>query len=192
MKSTSSLAMHRRDETRTDAGTLGYPYLKTSNVAAKRTVEFVPSRQLTSGSTQKAIQAIRLVTRVFRRRLECVVTQRSGSVAVTCPEAAEADIMQVCAIAEQRLARLQQELPTAKMVEEILAITPVERRRWSKDGRLPNAGQALFSQGRKQVGLFLYPPNAILQLAAHPDQIADWRRRDSGTPTFHRQSPSPH
>ena len=118
----------------------------------------------------------------FKQGLKCLVTQRGSSVSIVCPDATEADILQVCVAAEQKLARLQQEPLTAKMVEEILAISSVERRRWSKDGRLPNAGHALFGQGKKQVGLFVYPPDAIRQLAARPDQIADWRRRDGGTP----------
>jgi hypothetical protein len=113
--------------------------------------------------------------------------RRPASVATTFLEATEADILRACAIAEQKFARLQQEPLTAKMVEEILAISGAERRRWSKDGRLPNAGHALFSQGKKQVGVFLYPPDAIRQLAALPNQIAGWRARDQETPAFHSE-----
>ncbi|WP_036051299.1 hypothetical protein [Bradyrhizobium sp. Tv2a-2] len=118
------------------------------------------------------------------------MVQRQVRVAITCPDATEEDILRVCAIAEQRLMRLQQEPLTAKMVEEILGITGAERRRWSKDGRLPNAGHALFSQGRKQVGIFLYPPDAIRQLAKRLDTIADWRLRDKD-PAFNRETPPP-
>ena len=78
------------------------------------------------------------------------------------------------------------------MVDEILAITAAERRRRTKDGRLRTSGHALFGQGKKQVGLFVYAPDTIRQLAVCPDQIADWRRRDTGTPAFHRQSPPSH
>jgi len=56
--------------------------------------------------------------------------------------------------------RRQQPL-TAKMVEEIPSIKAAERRRWTKDRRLPNAGHAFFSHGKKQVGLFVYPPEVI-------------------------------
>jgi hypothetical protein len=147
---------------------------------------------LTSGSSQKALQAIRLVKSVFRQQFKCIVMQRSASVSITCPEATEADILRISAVTEQKLTRLQQEPLAAKMVEEILAITSAERRRWSKDGRLPNAGHALFSQGKKQVSLFVYPPDTIRELADRPEQIADWRRHDSGTPAFHRQSPPAH
>jgi hypothetical protein len=165
-------------------------HLDTSNVAAARTVELAPSPHLTSGSGQRTLQAIRLVKSIFRQQFKCIVMQRSASVAITCPEATEADILGVCAIAEQRLTRLQQEPLTAKMVEEILAITSAERRRWSKDGRLRTAGQALFSQGNKQVSLFVYAPDAIRELAAQPQQLAEWRRRDREMAAipFHRES----
>jgi hypothetical protein len=167
-----------RDETCVMQGDPHTLSLDTSNIATARTVEFFPSTQLTSGSSQRAHQAIRLIKVLFRRELKCIVTQQSAGIAITCPDATDDDIQRVCTIAEHRLSRLKQEPLTAKMVEEILAITGAERRRWSKDGRLPNAGHALFSQGRKQVGLFLYPPDAIRQLANRPDQIADWRSRD--------------
>ena len=71
------------------------------------------------------------------------------------------------------------------MVEELLGITAAERRRWSKDGRMPVSGRAFFSQGQKQVGLFVYSPEAIRDLAARSDVIAGWRRQDAVTPAFH-------
>jgi hypothetical protein len=162
-------------------------YLDTSNVAVARTVEFAPSTHLTSGSSQKAHQAIRLVKSVFRQNLNCTVMQRSASVVIMCHDVAEADVLRVCAIAEQKLERLQREPLTAKMVEEILAISSAERRRWSKDGRLRTAGNALFSQGTKQVSVFVYASETIRELVARPDEIADWRRRDGGIPAFHRE-----
>jgi hypothetical protein len=170
----------------------GLVHLDVSEVAITRTVAFIPSTTLTSGSTQKALQAIRLVKSVFRQENRCIVTQRATGVSISCPEATEAKMLQTCAIAEQRLARLQQEPLTARMVEEILSITATELRRWSKDGRLPTAGRAFFGNGRKQVGLFMYAPDTIRALAGRPEQIADWRRRDQGTPAFHRQSTIPY
>jgi hypothetical protein len=168
--------MHKRFE---------YHYLDISNVASTRAVEFVPSRKLTCGSTQKALQAIRLVKSVFRKDRNRVVTHGPDRVVIVCPSASEAEILGLCTIAEQRLARLREELLTAKMVEEILSITSAERRHWSKDGRIPTAGSAFFSRGKKQVGLFLYSPDVIDGLVARPDQIADWRRNDSGGSEFH-------
>ncbi|HUN94985.1 MAG TPA: hypothetical protein VMU69_01945, partial [Bradyrhizobium sp.] len=70
----------------------------------------------------------------------------------------------MCDLVERRLEQLRQQPLTAKIVEEILSITAVERRRWTKDRRLPNAGHTFFSQGKKQVGLFVYPPEVIRDL----------------------------
>lgn len=166
----------------------GYQHLDTSNVAAARTVQFLPSKELTSGSRQKADQAIRLVRANFRQRFNCVVKPGSSGVSIECPEAAETDILELCDVVEQKLGRLRREPLTAKMVQEILSISSAELRRWSKDGRMPTAGRAFFGQGQKQVSLFLYSPDVIRGYAARPERIADWRRRDREIPAFHSQS----
>jgi hypothetical protein len=45
-----------------------YQFLDTSRIASARTVEFVPSTNLTAGSSQKAFQAIRLGSRSSSER----------------------------------------------------------------------------------------------------------------------------
>ncbi|WP_145666599.1 hypothetical protein [Bradyrhizobium stylosanthis] len=152
-------------------------YLDTSDAAACR-VGFVPSTHLTAGSTNKAHQAIRLVKSTFRGEFKCLVTQVEAGIIIECPEATECAILNLCIVVEQRLERLKQEPLAAKMVEEILAVSSAELRRWSKDGRIPTSGRAYFSQGRKQVGLFLYSPEVIRGLSSRPDQIAQWRNQD--------------
>lgn len=171
-----------------------YRYLDTSGVAAERTVVFAPSMSLTSGSTRKAAQAIRLVKSIFRQRLGCIVKPHPCGIVIECPEAAEADILQLCGLVEQKLKSLQQQPLTAKMVEEILSITSAERRRWSKDSRLPNAGQAFFSQGKKRIGLFVYSPHVIRELVDRLERIAEWRRADdmSAAASFHKESSMAH
>lgn len=163
------------------ATTAAYQYLDTSNVAATRSVAFLPTERLTAGSSQRTAQAIRLVKSVFRQKLKCVVRLGPSGTAIECLGATEAGILQVCDLVERRLEQLRQQPLTAKMVEEILSITAAERRRWTKDRRLPNAGHALFSQGKKQVGLFLYPPEVIRGLATHPELISTWRQADEGS-----------
>jgi hypothetical protein len=93
-------------------------------------------------------------------------------------------------VAEQRLGLLQKQPLTAKMVEEILSITAAERRRWSKDGRIPHSGRASFGQGKQKVSLFAYSSEVISKLAARPQQIAEWRRcdRETAAVPFHRES----
>jgi hypothetical protein len=162
------------------ATTAAYQYLDRSAVAASRTVAFLPSHLLTAGSSRKAAQSIRLVKSLFRQKLKCVVRPGSSGIAVEFPDVSEAEILQLCDVVEQRLEQLRQQPLTARMVEEILSITAAERRRWTKDRRLPNAGHAFFSQGKKQVGLFVYPPELIRDIAAHPELISTWRQADEG------------
>ncbi|WBU32425.1 hypothetical protein OOZ54_12005 [Rhodopseudomonas palustris] len=68
-----------------------------------------------------------------------------------------------------------------KELDEILTITPHERRRWTKDGRLPTSGHTSFRNGKKSVFLVLYPPTPIRALADRPEQIEAWRRTDAIT-----------
>ena len=170
--------------------TPGFPYLDTSRVASERVVGFVPGVELTCGSSQRALQAIRLVKTIFRQGVDCIVTLSEGGISIACPVANVAEILQLCSVAARRLARLQQEPLTAKMVEKMLSITSAERRRWSKDGRLSTAGRAFFSNGKNQITLFMYPPDTIRRLLDQPNQIAEWRQRDrnpripQGTPNF--------
>ncbi|WP_407175725.1 hypothetical protein [Bradyrhizobium sp. STM 3562] len=163
-------------------------YLDLSKLAMSRTVEFIPSVHLTSGSAKKAVQAIQLVRSAFRQRLKCIVIPAPSGITIQCPEASVPAILNASAAVEEKLDRLQREHLTANMVQEILSITAAELRRWSKDGRIPTSGRAFFSQGRKQVGLFLYSSEPICALAARPGQIAGWRRSDNERKVLHKQS----
>ncbi|OAF19650.1 hypothetical protein [Bradyrhizobium neotropicale] len=154
--------------------TITSQHLDLSCVVTTRAVRFSPAKNLTCGSRQRAGIAIRLVKSTFRQKLKCVVSEVPCGISIIFPEAAE--VTDVCAIAEQRLQRLQQEPLTTKMVEEILSVTPAELRCWTKQGRIPPVGRAFFSQGRKQVGVFVYAPEVICQLANQSDQISEWRR----------------
>jgi hypothetical protein len=155
-------------------------YLSTANLTTSRTIEFFPSDLLTSGITDRAIEAIRIVRSAFRRNLECTVTNYELGIVIECPDATMTAILEVCDHIEERLRKLQRQPLTAKMVTEVLSITSAELRRWSKDGRIPVAGRAFFGQGQKQIGLFLYAPEVIRDLVARPQQIAEWRRSGGG------------
>lgn len=171
-------------------GMPGSRYLDLSKLPTSRTVEFIPSVHLTSGSAKKAVQAIQLVRSAFRQRLKCIVIPTQSGITIQCPEASVPAILNASAAVEEKLNRLQREHLT-RMVQEILSITAAELRRWSKDGRIPTSGRAFFSQGRKQVGLFLYSSESICALAARPEQIAGWRRSGNERKLLHKQSSLP-
>jgi hypothetical protein len=64
------------------------------------------------------------------------------------------------------------------MVEEALGITSVERKRWTKDGRLTKSGTDSFRKGRVIFQIYLHPPKEIALLMANPSIIAGWRQAD--------------
>ena len=136
------------------ATTAAYQYLDTSNVAATRTVAFLPTERLTAGSSQRTAQAIRLVKSVFRQKLKCAVRLGPSGTAIECLGATEAGILQVCDLVERRLEQLRQQPLTAKMVEEILSITAAERRRWTKDRRLRMLAMPYSARERNRSGCF--------------------------------------
>jgi hypothetical protein len=64
------------------------------------------------------------------------------------------------------------------VVEEILGITASERRRWTKDGRLPQSGMDSFGCGRQSIHFPLRPATKIAELARRPATIEAWRHED--------------
>jgi hypothetical protein len=78
---------------------------------------------------------------------------------------------------------------TPRMVQETLGIGSVERRRWTKDGRLPKSGMVSFRRGQQSFYLYLHSPDKIARLAANPAIIPQWRDEDaarSPAPVFGR------
>jgi hypothetical protein len=65
-----------------------------------------------------------------------------------------------------------------KVVEEALGISSCERRRWTKDSRLPKSGTGHFKKGKTVFQFYLHSPKEIAQLAATPEIIAEWRAAD--------------
>lgn len=80
---------------------------------------------------------------------------------------------------DQMLEAFQNERLEPKAVEEILGITAQERRRWSKDGRLPKSGTGQFKKGQHVFQYFLHPADGIAKIARDPQIIARWRVLDS-------------
>jgi hypothetical protein len=66
-------------------------------------------------------------------------------------------------------------------VEAILRIAPRERRKWTKNGRLPRSGSVSFTRGNKKIYLPVYRADKIALLAADPSAIDAWRQADRGS-----------
>lgn len=157
-------------------------FLDRSRLSNDRIIKFQPSIFLTSGSTRRAAQAIRLVKRSFCERFDCAVETKSEAIYICCPGTNENDLRQLCDELDQKLNRLQEEPLTGKMVDEILSISAMERRRWTKDGRLASAGHTLFGNGGKRVQLFAYAPATIMELARASHHVDAWRGADRERP----------
>lgn len=151
-------------------------YLDLKREGEGLTLRFVPGTDLTVGSHRRVNQSLRLV-KTELRRFANQVKKRGGCIKAHFPNA---DLETVSALASRidaKLDRLRNEKITIKMVEEILRLTPLERQRWTKDGRLPAAGNAFIERGQK-IRLWTYSPDVIARLWSNPEIIEDWRRAD--------------
>jgi hypothetical protein len=100
------------------------------------------------------------------------------SLAMTPLEGSEDGIKDVLSKIDQNLEAMANRPLTHRLVEQVLDITEHERRRWTKDGRLPQSGYATFRKGR-EIFIALYSVKKISQLLATPEVIAAWREADS-------------
>jgi hypothetical protein len=143
------------------------------------TISYKPSPELTLGSALRSRDILNRVgakLKGVRPRAYC-----SDGEQITF----EFDIDETCKLEtviakiDLMLDRCANERLTPRMVEEILGITSAERRRWTKDGRLPKSGMASYRRGPQSFYLSLHPPKKIGQLANNPDLIAQWRKEDA-------------
>jgi hypothetical protein len=65
-----------------------------------------------------------------------------------------------------------------KSVDRLLEITPKERLRWYKDGRLPTCGRSLIGHGNHQIMVPEFPVGKIIVIAMTPGLLASWRAQD--------------
>lgn len=91
------------------------------------------------------------------------------------------DIQEIESTLLRSLEKFLKERLYPAVVEEALAITSRERRRWTKDGRLPNSGSGSFKRGTQTVHFVLHPQEEIVALASKPEIIAGWREQDAST-----------
>jgi hypothetical protein len=69
---------------------------------------------------------------------------------------------------------------TPKAVDRALGVTPRERIRWYKDGRLPTCGRTSVSGDMRSAHFPLFPFDEIARRQANPQAIEARRREDAG------------
>lgn len=77
-----------------------------------------------------------------------------------------------------KLRKLFNEPLHAKHVDELLGISAKERRRWSKDGRLPASGYLSSNRTERRFTLRIFSVDEIDRLRRNPAQITRWRKDD--------------
>lgn len=140
-------------------------------------VKFSPSPALTTGSEERATEAMRLVRKSLRKA-KCGVDHQFDHIQITQNGLPSDEFGEICSAVERKLEKLRLKPLSSRAVEEILSISSGERRRWSKDGRLPHVGNALIKLGKKQLSLFLYSPVDVQVILRNPDTVLRWRQED--------------
>lgn len=94
---------------------------------------------------------------------------------------------------DAQLARIFEAPLPAKLVDSLLGISATERRRWSKDGRLPPCGSRMSTRGGSRFNLPIFAVDLVRALRQNPQIIAKWRRYEgiSVRPAHHRKSMLP-
>jgi hypothetical protein len=152
------------------------------------TISYRPSLELTLGSAQRSRDILNRVTAKLKGAHP--LTHRSDDEEIIT----QFDIHEtrkletVIAKIDLMLDRCANEPLMPRMVEEILGITSAERRRWTKDGRLPKSGMASFRRGPQSFYLSTHPPKKIGQLANNSDLIAQWRKEDAAPLSEHQRA----
>jgi hypothetical protein len=142
-------------------------------------ISYEPSRALTLGSAVRSRDVGNRVKVKLKRLHPLTLRIHNERITAQFDIGDEGKLEAVVADIDLMLDRYVNERLTSRMVEEILGITSAERRRWTKDGRLPKSGMASFRRGLQSFYLYLHPPKEIGQLANDPDLIARWRNEDA-------------
>ena len=138
---------------------------------------FEPSLELTLGSLRRADEARCRVAGLLRQRRFKTSTQ-GEAVCTTVPSRMTADLSGLLSAIDTALDAFREERLYPRVLEEILGITARERRRWTKDGRLPKSGLGSFRRGQNTIYFALHPARKIAALAAKPETIEAWRNED--------------
>ena len=158
-------------------------YLAIGCLPSEVSLVFKPMYELTLGSKRRAKEARQFVVGLLKGRR--IKPWRAGEeIRASIPLHAAHKLPDHLFKIDAALDTFSQAAATSAGVEEILGITPLERRRWTKDGRLPLSGQGSFARGRQSIYFPLHPIAQIAALARQPKTIEGWRSQDE------KESPS--
>lgn len=132
---------------------------------------------------ERRIKSSEVFVRFMSRRLAGIeITNGEGAIAFRLPDLGERRLQALTKRMEEGINKILFAPLTPKAVDSALDISPRERLRWYKDGRLPTCGRARIDRGDRRIQFPLFPFEKIARIQANPELIATWRNQDAGTP----------
>lgn len=131
---------------------------------------------------ERRIKASQDLARLMSRKLAGTgIAIDEGSIAFRLPDLGEGRLQAFTKRMDEGINRILFAPLTPKAVDRALSITPRERLRWYKDGRLPTCGRARIDRGDRRIQLPLFPFEKVARIQANPELIAAWRSQDACT-----------
>jgi hypothetical protein len=124
-------------------------YLAIGDLPSEVSLAFKPMHELTLGSKRRAKEERQCLLSLLKRRR--VKSWKEGEeVRASFPPHAAGKLPELLSEIDATLDAFRKQRLHPLVVEEILWITASERRRWMKDGRLPQSGMGSFGCGRQR------------------------------------------
>jgi hypothetical protein len=152
-------------------------YLTIDRSPLGLSLTFEPLSKLAFGSKQRAEEARRRILGLLKSH-RVNATAEGEIIRATIPPHAMAGLRDLVFELDAALDAFGEERLHPRVVEEMLGITAHERRRWTKDRRLPTSGWGSFRRSQQSIQFPLYPAAKIAALAQRPETIESWRRED--------------
>ncbi len=153
------------------ADPVAFTYLRAEQSADA----LVVSCQLPQFVRRHRAKAATSADRLFRKNLLRLGGTPSGAGFAMAPEQSHklSDI-------DRRIAAIVEAPLSGQLVERALGITGEERRRWTRDGRLPTCPKSVGGRSGHLFSLPLYSPATVERLILNTS-IAQWREQDASS-----------
>jgi hypothetical protein len=151
-------------------------YLSISHLLGEVSLVFEPTLDLTLGSQRRAKDACRFVL-VFLKWRRIKTWKQDEQVHASVARCETDKLPSLLFEIDAALDAFRRQQLHPRVVEEILGIAAEERRRWTKDGRLPQSGSRSFRRGQS-IHFALHPAAKTEALARRPEKIEAWRTQD--------------
>lgn len=139
-------------------------------------VRFTPTQTMPLGLSIHRGRCDSMIRRVMRgSSADKIVKDRE---AIFCAERTNA-AQALCDVMIAGLVEICRQPISLRHVERVLRITPKERAKWTKAGRLFVSGTSTILRGSTRVSLPTYATVEIEYLSQKPEVIAKWREADA-------------